>query len=162
MLSLDFTDKNLGAAGMRVILLFLYVSTETTDWGHSDPWTRGERIKARPWFVNHLTGNKGFFEGHLKPKFLCRKSQWIYFKGKGSENKRLALIDNREIGHIDGKHPKKEKDNKELLIGTCQNGNSLNFSFLQRSFSFCPEPPCITPDSLSGLPDRNHQLLLEC
>lgn len=30
----------------------------------------------------------------------------------------------------------KEKDNKKLLIGTCPNGNSLNFSFLQRSSAF--------------------------
>lgn len=102
VLSFYFTDKTLGAVEMRVTLLFLYFSTE-------NPWLRLFRLpmlkeETRKWFpscVSHSIGNKAFFESHLKqtPTFLCGKIQSIYFKGKGSERKRLILIDNTETGH---------------------------------------------------------------
>lgn len=82
--------------------------------------------------------------------------------GKGSENKRLILIDNIETGHIDGKLPKREKQQK-VTYWYLPKWESSELLSPPEKFSFCPEPPhnypsC--PDSLSGLPDRD-QLLLE-
>lgn len=47
--------------------------------------------------------------------------------GEGSENKRLILIDNIETGHIDGKPPKRERQ-QIVTHWYLPKGGSLNFS----------------------------------
>lgn len=107
-------------------------------------------------------GNIGL-EDHLKQKLkiLCGKASQSILKGKGSENKRLILIGNIETGHIDGKLPKRERQQK-VTYCYLPKWESSELLSPPEKFSFCPEPPHITHHVLTASVDcLTDQLLLE-